>query len=419
MEVRHRVNFPIKLLLVTLSITSFLVFPMIQGTTISYLLCFFIFFYAVFLDKNRGVLFYKDIVITIFIIFLVTLLAQLFLSFSGIISFNEYQLKMIDKLDNNVLFRQSMFTQLLYLLAVIFFFYFTKYFYTVEWDKYLFYGINALCIYGIYEFLYFLIFKENGDFLSNRKFGSNMNISGSLFQGMEIGPFTLQRIKSLTGEPSMFAFSTIPFFYYAFFTKRYKSSILLFITNLLSFSTTAYLGIIIFIIYIILKTKKYLKIIYLFTFSSILLLWIIGFEKIGKYIYDAILRKLLTDSVSTVNRASSMVEHLNFFLDMPFFNKVFGIGFGYVRSSDYFSSILINNGILGFLVLTILFFYPIIKISNLSNRIISLKLSLVFSYIAMMIAVPEFAYLTSWLFLGMVYNLIWKNNIDRKSNLKY
>jgi hypothetical protein len=58
---------------------------------------------------------------------------------------------------------------------------------------------------------------------------------------------SLARIKSLTGEPSMYAFTVLPFFIMSVHYKKTFLSFLLLITLFLSFSTTAYLGILAYI----------------------------------------------------------------------------------------------------------------------------------------------------------------------------
>lgn len=146
--------------------------------------------------------------------------------------------------------RPTMFTQSLYVLAAASTFFFVKHLYSVRWDTYLFTGAVVFAIYGLYECAYFLVFGESGDFLSNRTFEAGKLFggvaTGSWFQTFQLGPLTVQRLKSLAGEPSMYAFAILPFWIYALHTKRTFTHVLLFITLLLSTSTTAMLGIFVY-----------------------------------------------------------------------------------------------------------------------------------------------------------------------------
>lgn len=116
-----------------------------------------------------------------------------------------------------------------------------------------------------------------------------------------------------------------------------------------------------------------------------------------------IFEKLLSSfSESTTERTAYFHNHFNYFLDMPFLNKFFGLGFGYVRSTDFISTVLVNCGVVGLVLFTLLFIYPIIKLKNNT----SIKVSLLLIYVATMIAVPEFFYFIIWLFLGIGYKSI-------------
>ena len=401
---RDNVSILVKLLLLTMCCTSFLIFPSIQGTTPAYLLTFSMLITCLFINKRKSKMFYFDIVKFLFFYLFLTMLSQMALSFSGITSFHVSEATFIDSNDSSVLFRKSFFTQSLYLLVAIIFFYFTKNFYSKSWDKYFLTGAAFLSLYGLYEFVYFLFTHQNGDFISNRMFDGSH--SGSLVQWFTIESFVVQRVKSLTGEPSMFALTIIPFFYYAFYTKRYKLSMLFGLAAVLTFSSTAYLGLAIFFVAKIIKFYKNIILLYCASLLCMILGLIVGFEKIWKIIYDAVFKKILTDSQSTVIRSFNFGRHMDFYSNLPFFNKLFGVGFGTVRSTDLFSTLLINVGIVGLIIFTFLFLYPVFKLKTLNNEIRAIKLSLIFVYIAMMIAVPEFSYLSSWLFLGVSYYYI-------------
>ena len=404
----YKLKLPIKILLTFMTITSFLVAPSIQGTTIAYLFCFLSPLVVFFMSIKRAASFYKDLFILLSVYVFLVLLSQLSLSFSDITLFPTSKLLFIDEFSQKIIFRSSLFTQSLYLVVSLIFFALTINFYTKKWDKYFLISATILCLYGLYEWSYFLITGQNGDFLTNRSFETGLDDSGSLFQVMHIGALNLARIKSLTGEPSMFALSMVPFFYYAYYNKRFKLALLFIVCIILSFSTTAYIGVAVFLLAHILNprrwvSKNYLISVYTAVLTGLITCWIIGFSKIGDVLYDSIFAKLATDSDSTSVRTKYFFAHLDYFSELPILNKLFGIGFGYVRSTDFFSTLLVNTGIIGFIVFSLLFLVPVFKLKTKTPTIRAVRLSLIFIYISMLIAVPEFSYLSVWLFLGMAY----------------
>ena len=91
---------------------------------------------------------------------------------------------------------------------------------------------------------------------------------------MTIAGFTFQRINGLALEPSMFAFTVLPFWIYSIHTKRKRLSLILLCSLLLTASTTAFIGIILYYCYAILKSNQ-LRNFFIFTFGLlvILLFW--------------------------------------------------------------------------------------------------------------------------------------------------
>ena len=105
--------------------------------------------------------------------------------------------------------------------------------------RYVFWGAWFLALYGIYEWLYFLVFKEPGDFIANRMYGDH---PGSWSQTMQVGPFTLLRIKSTFGEPSWFSAAVVPYFFLALEYRRRLLAVALLFCIVFSTSTSAFLG---------------------------------------------------------------------------------------------------------------------------------------------------------------------------------
>ena len=100
-------------------------------------------------------------------------------------------------------------------------------------------GAWLLALYGIYEWLFFLVFKQPGDFIANRMYGDH---PGSWSQTIQVGPFTLLRIKSTFGEPSWFSAAVIPYFFLALEYRRKLLSAALLFCIVFSTSTTAFIG---------------------------------------------------------------------------------------------------------------------------------------------------------------------------------
>lgn len=391
-----------------LPISSVLVFPSIQGTTPAYLFALLVVPLSIFLAHLvKGKIYIKGLVTFIFIFITLNTISQFGLALSrpdfGTASF-------IDSTDRNVLFRSSMFTQSLYMLASASTFFFVKSFYHKKWNKFIFSGSVLLAAYGIYEFLFFIIFHQNGDFLSNRTFneGTISEISGSLFQTIEFGSITIQRLKSLTGEPSMYAFTILPFWIFAIHEKKTLIHIILFITLLLSTASTAFIGI---IVYLFIRMFYFgLRDRYLRLISIILILaFLINGELISIMFNELILDKLMLSNSSALDRSYTFVTSLDLFFNSSVINQLFGIGFGYIRSTDMFSTILANNGIIGFLIWTALFLYPVIKLDNCYKNI-GTKSAIVVVYVTMMVSVPEYSYLSTWLFLGIAYSQLQLQN---------
>ena len=143
--------------------------------------------------------------------------------------------------DTRVVLRSVIFTQSLYLAACLCIALFFRFFFRAEWMRYVLWGGWFLAIYGIYEWLFFLIFQQPGDFIANRTYGEEMH-TGSWSQTIQMGPFSLLRIKSTFGEPSFFSAAVIPYLFLAVQYKRKWLSAALLFCIVFSTSTSAYIG---------------------------------------------------------------------------------------------------------------------------------------------------------------------------------
>jgi hypothetical protein len=394
-----------------LPITSILIIPSLQGTTPAFMFALVgIFIAPIIGGKIKGLRFAYTLFITTSVLIFSVAMSQLSIGlYSGIIDLSKGILITIGSPEKAILFRSSVFTQSLYMTSALATFSFVRVFYNKKWDNYLLFGGVLLAFYGLYEFVYFLIFKTNGDFLSNRLFANGA--TGSSFQPMAIGGFTMERIKSLTGEPSMYAFTIMPFFLYSLYLKRKKTSLLLFLTLCLSSSTTFIVGLIfslLFGIKYMIKTKLRLYLLAWSIVGFVLIAW----PKMSDWFNQVVINKVTLQDNSGSDRFSTFQGHIDLFSNLPFMNKLFGIGFGTVRSTDFFSTLLVNTGIFGILAFSSLFMYPVFKMNN-DKRGKMIKLIILITYMTMMISVSEYSYLPTWLFLGIAYNKIYSDKHSR------
>jgi len=386
-----------------LLVQSVVVLP-VKGATLGYIFALLSPIIVVFFGKkNNRISYIRLFVFCVIFYLIITCLSQLG---NIIFEITHYNLSLVDYTDTRLYFRKTLFTQSLYLLAGFLTFLFLKNFYKYNWDKHIFIGAVFLAFYGIYEIIYFIIFGERGDFLSNRMVGSGefTRLDG-LFQIISIEGINIMRLKSLTGEPSMYSFTILPFCIYAFHTNSYKIAYFLFATLLLSTSTTAILGITLYFLAIpifghVTKTWLYR----MFIIITIIIIMILIFNKEMMDFYQTqILSKLTLQHVSGAGRFSSFIKHLTYYYQLNFWHQLVGIGFGTIRSTDLISTLLVNTGIIGFLTFTFAFFYPVFRLKN-NHRNNGIKISLIVIYITAMISVPEFGYLSVWIFLGIAYH---------------
>ncbi|MFO1386102.1 MAG: hypothetical protein U1F55_07940 [Chitinivorax sp.] len=264
------------------------------------------------------------------------------------------------------------------------------------------YGAVFVCVFGLYEFLFFLIFKKNGDFLSNRVFSLGL-ASGSWFQTINIAGTTLMRVKSLTGEPSMLALTILPFFAYAYISGKRMMSSLFGITLVLSFSTSAYLGLLFVALSDAWIRKNYVVVNAVFVAMAVAIAGYMLVPSVNIFFESVVMSKFNNTSHSGSVRFEYFTNGIRFWISSPSFVKVFGVGFGTIRTTDLLTTLLINTGLVGVFLTLILFFRPLFYVNK--NRLASALVCGVFvCLIVMLFSVPEYAYLTTWMFLGLLYS---------------
>ena len=347
-------------------VASILVIPFVQGTTPANLLALALLFPPVALllmsfDGARN--FYKTLlwIAACFVAF--TAVSQLALA--GLTLRHLAGLELVDPLDKSVVLRKTLFTQTMYLFAGVTTFVFVRWFYRREWDRWMLAGAALLAAYGIYELCFFAIAQRPGDFLSNRTFGAGFH-PGSWFQTISLGPILMQRLKSLTGEPAMYAFTILPFWIYALHTGRNKTQWFLFLSLLLTASTTAVLGIAVYLFARIAWFHKIdrLSVAAAAAFIVVAGLWALNVEVVVDAVDKVLVSKLTLASISGIDRYRSFEEGIRYFLAAPLTMQLFGVGWGYTRGSNMFTTLLINVGALGLAIAIAAFLYPIFKLGN-------------------------------------------------------
>lgn len=320
------------------------------------------------------------------------------------------------------LFRSSLFTQSGYLICNVFLYIIIKNYKDTRYITTIFWAYRLLIIYGLYELVFYLIFNKSGDFISNRIYNNQVDgVIGGSFQLINIGPLTFFRVKGFTGEPSMFSFTILPYMVLSYGMKKNKDLLFAVLSLFLTFSTTAYIGILICLIYFVCfsSSKKIRTSILLFLgvvviLFGTLLLTSSYFNNLIDFIF---FQKL--SSASGEERSGLFLSTLSFWADSDILHIFFGYGFGYTRSTDFLSTLLFNVGIIGFLCFSFFVLWHL-KL-KINNKIVkdSYRASVIMIYLLMMISVPEFAYSCLWVFLasGHILQLIFnKKNTHQESN---
>jgi hypothetical protein len=307
------------------------------------------------------------------------------------------------------LFRMSLFTQSMYLLtSVIFFLYIYKLLkLPLEADRIMRWaqtGVLLYVAYGFVEFFGFLLTGGSIDIISNRITGIDSHYG--TFQTIRLGGVTIERMKSLAGEPSMFAFSVIPFFILAYYRRR-KIAWLLLAAAVLSTSTTALLGLVLFLIIEGVWFKRFFKTAAVVAVGVTAVLVI--FPQAIQAWYAATAAKLTLQTASGIDRFENFSSALTLFGNTDFLHRLFGHGFGYIRSTDGFSTLLANTGVVGFLAYSAFFLFPLFRLRYDSGYHRGLLAATVVLYVTIMVSVPEFYYLHVWFFAA----LVWREYMDR------
>ena len=316
-------------------------------------------------------------------------------------------LSLIRAEDTRVLFRPAMFTQTLYLGACICIALFFRFFFREEWMRYVLWGAWFLALYGIYEWLSFLIFKQPGDFIANRMYGDH---PGSWSQTIQVGPLTLLRIKSTLGEPSWFSAVVIPYFFLALQYKRRLLSAALLFCIVFSTSTSAFIAFTFaLILYGVLKRKLSASILVAaLLFASAFAILYFSLPETFNEMFSAKFRGENTSATGRMEHAAAAKDAEASF---TLLNRIFGIGFGYHYSGVY-SAVLINTGWIGMMVYFYAFLKPVILLRSEGGGL-PLKVCIATLFLLFYISVSELFLPTTWMLLGIAYWYFDKTRANR------
>lgn len=314
------------------------------------------------------------------------------------------------------LLRQTQITQGLYLFSAMLFGFLVYSYFQEAFIKFAYFGVLLLAAYGFYEFVFYAIFHTNGDILSNRNFGDldtaaagageGAFATGSMVQGSNLFGSGFMRLKSLTGEPSMYALSVTPFAVYAYARRWWLLFAILAFSLLLSTSSTAVIGLIVGLTYAEVRQRQEF-ILYIAAAAIVAVLLYMTSDPVYQALNTLLFDKL--DTVSGNERLTLFTNNVGLVFDGNVVRAMFGVGFGTVRSTDMFSNLLANIGIIGLLAYSAVLLAPCFFLRKApdSDAIVATLISL---YIMEMATVSEFAYLPPWFMIALAYVRVREQN---------
>jgi hypothetical protein len=395
---------------VLMPLTSFLLIPSVQGTIPAYILAFVsLFFVIVGRDSGQANIQrirYFTVVLLVAGIWLLLLCgSQLGHLLSNRHDFGDMLL--INVSDTGVVLRSSLFTQSLYLAACVCIALFFRFFFRAEWMRYVLWGGWFLAIYGIYEWLFFLIFQQPGDFIANRTYGEFLH-TASWSQAIQVGPFNLLRIKSTFGEPSFFSAAVIPYFFLAQEYKRKWLCAALLFCLIFSTSSSAFVG---FSFALILQSffqRKLSRAV-----AVTILLFVTAFATLY-YVFPETYDQMFTAKMNGENdsgqsRQETWAATQDTEKTFTLMNRLFGIGFGYYYGGVY-HAIPVNTGWIGMIVYCYVFLKPVVFLRP-DHGALALKVGIATLFFLFWLSVSELFLPTTWMFLGLAY---WRLDQQRQ-----
>ena len=401
-------SFLLKIIIFFSPIQSFVFTSIIKGLTIFNVGVIIRFFIGLFyIKKGKSLLLYY--LLSFLIIYFTIFILQQFMMYLFPVVFYKDAIFVSGDLGTSMFLRSSFFTQSIYLfICILFFDYIINYLQKNSlrtFINFIFFSVIAFVVYGYFEFFLYLFTGSNSDFISNRITGEDFNYG--LFQTASFSGQTIMRIKSLAGEPSMFAFTVLPFFILSVYIRKKLVAILLLVTLILTTSTSAILGLFIFLFldFIYFKNKFKKSIVLLIFF--LVIYWI--FYDVINQLYMFVYEKINLVSASGIDRFRFFNDHFQIWLDSNIIHKIFGYGFGYFRSTDGFTTLLVNVGFFGLFSYCAFFILPYFLISSRSRYVCGLYIANLTLLIVILASVSEFFYPHIWIFNALLWYEYFRN----------
>ncbi len=302
--------------------------------------------------------------------------------------------------ERSMLLRSSLFTQSLYLVACVATFLFFKHWNNDKLNDYIFYCAWVVVAYGIYEWLFYLVFGRSGDFVVNRTFDDH---TASWSQSMSVFGVKMLRIKSTLGEPSFMSAASVPFLFLAWIKERWVLSILLLFCVVFSWSSSAFGGVAVGLVALVFLSPAHRR----------LALWlstVLGVGLVLFIIFDfETFQSMFADKLSGLNDSGDIRLDIaemrrDAFGEFSSVHFLFGLGFGYVYDT-VFRAVLINLGLVGVLVFFCLFLYPLVN-AFVRRRFMACSFSVFIIFSLYVINVSELFLPSTWALLGLAWREI-------------
>lgn len=329
----------------TIPVTSFLLVPAIQGTTPGYVLAFCLaplaFAFLCLKKPRQGVQFAKAAGLLIGLPVAIYLFSEMAMASHEGLPFS--RLVLIDKEDRADVFRTSSITQFIYYLACVCTFLFFRFFSNERRLRLLTWGGYLCGIYAVYEVAFYCLTGTSGDFVVNRTYGGEHTASWT--QGVNFAGLTLMRAKSFFGEPSFFSIAVLAYLALALRVRDRRLAGLMVVCGLLTFSTSAYIGLLIFLgVEMIVKQRARLTL--AFCLVAGLLIVGAGWLLDPELFENIFVSKFTAQNASGHVRQETLEEAIQFFWAAPLSVKLVGLGFGTVYH-NVLIAVTLNLGLVG------------------------------------------------------------------------
>jgi hypothetical protein len=383
-------------------VTSLLVIPSIQGTTPAYIFAFFSVFLVLVRLKTQGLNRENGQYLQLMMLVAILWLGLLVASQLGHLIDNRKDFKgayLVNNSDNTILLRSTLFSQSLYFCACILIFLYFRYYFREKWIKYVLFGGYVMAAYGIYEWLFFLVFKHTGDFVANRMFGEDH--PGSWSQTVNFGGLTLLRIKSFYGEPAFYTSAIIVYLITAIKYNRNWLIAMLAFNAFFSTSTSCYIALVVCLLFNVILTPRGRLPAFLFLVA--LICGVVAMSQIFPETFQGMFGdKISGDSESGRMRVESSMSTQELFGNFSVMNWLFGFGFGYAYNQVTLA-IITNTGLVGFLIYCFAFLKPIWLLPR-EGVYGGYKTCIFGLFFLCNLTLSELFLPTTWMFLGLAYN---------------